>query len=482
LRGRVFRTIGKSKSEGDSFSHTRGTARQVRINGEQHRQKIAVISAATEKSEVTPEEPCIAEPFRISSALPRTWTMYRLSATAKAIFAALTVTFLQIAMAVLLLAPEGPLPYRYQTLVQHDSYWFANIVDRGYRTIVPPISHKMMEVSNTAFFPAYPAITAALRYGFGFRTETALLVTAQSAACGFWAYFFLFCARWNIPGAWQFFGAVSIAAHPAAFFLIAAYSESLFMMALLGFLYWSGEETGRAKLWAMTHGVVMCGTRIVGLPCALTPLAKRIWEFGWRGLIHVRDWFGNYGSAFFIGFAAMLGGLAFFAYCQLRFGSWNIYMLTQQFGWGIEPDYSAVFRPSNYRWLIPALENPTQASQMAMTLGAIMLLAMITAEFVPRLQRPATRSVRIAFYFAAAVLFFVSVSGVACVAMESMLRYEFCVHALIVLALLHYLHNVPLRSRLARASAVTAIALISAAGLGLESWYVWNFTRGNWVA
>jgi hypothetical protein len=119
---------------------------------------------------------------------------------------------------------------------------------------------------------------------------------------------------------------------------------------------------------------------------------------------------------------------------------------------------------------------------MAMTIGAIMLLAMGLVEIVPRLRRLETRSVRLAFYFAAAVLFFVSVSGVACVAMESMLRYEFCVHALIVLALLHYLHNVPLRSRLVRASAVTAIALISAAGLSLESWYVWNFTRGNWVA
>ena len=27
-----------------------------------------------------------------------------------------------------------------------------------------------------------------------------------------------------------------------------------------------------------------------------------------------------------------------------------------------------------------------------------------------------------------------------------------------------------------------AIALIGAAGLGLQSWYIWNFTRGNWVA
>jgi hypothetical protein len=90
--------------------------------------------------------------------------------------------------------------------------------------------------------------------------------------------------------------------------------------------------------------------------------------------------------------------------------------------------------------------------------------------------------VRIPFYFAAFILYFLSVSGVACVNMESMLRYEFCLHPLIVLALLHYLHNLPFRSWLGRATAVTAIAVIGAAGLGLESWYIWNFTRGNWVA
>jgi hypothetical protein len=38
-----------------------------------------------------------------------------------------------------------------------------NIIDRGYQTIVPPIDHKVMEVSNVAFFPAYPAIAALLR-------------------------------------------------------------------------------------------------------------------------------------------------------------------------------------------------------------------------------------------------------------------------------------------------------------------------------
>ena len=36
------------------------------------------------------------------------------------------------------------------------------IVERGYGTTVPPSSHKMMEVSNVAFFPAYPVIAGVL--------------------------------------------------------------------------------------------------------------------------------------------------------------------------------------------------------------------------------------------------------------------------------------------------------------------------------
>jgi hypothetical protein len=366
--------------------------------------------------------------------------------------------------------------------VQHDSYWFANIVDRGYHTIVPPISHKMMEVSNTGFFPAYPAFAWILHRALDLDAENALLITAQAAAWAFWTYFFLFGERWNLPGSWRLLGALVILAHPAAFFLVAAYSESLFLMALLGFLYWSAAESRRGQILAAIHGMIMSATRIVGLPCALAPLVRKIWELGWRNLITVRDWVKSYGPTILLSAAAMFGGLGFFGYCQFRWGHWDIYMLTQQFGWGIEPDYLAIFKPSSYRWLMPALADPTQMSQMAMTLGGLMLLGMFAAEFFLPRHRQTNRCVRIAFYFAAFVLYFLAVSGVACVDMESMLRYEFCLHPLIVLALLHYLHNLPLRSWLGRASAVTAIALVSAAGLGLESWYIWNFTRGNWVA
>src|SRR6266481_5626994 len=71
--------------------------------------------------------------------------MTRLPRLLKPLLAGLTVTLLQLAMTVGLLAPEAPISDRYSALVQHDSYWFMNIVDRGYQTIVPPIDHKVKE-------------------------------------------------------------------------------------------------------------------------------------------------------------------------------------------------------------------------------------------------------------------------------------------------------------------------------------------------
>src|SRR5437764_14467951 len=159
-----------------------------------------------------------------------------------------------------------------------------------------------------------------------------------------------------------------------------------------------------------------------------------------------------------------------------------MYMLTQSAGWNIEPDYLAVFRPSNYRWLFPALNDPTQMSQMSMTFGALLLIAIAVVELLPSIRRRTELSTRIGIYFCAAVIYYISVSGVASLDMESMLRYEFCVHALIVLAFLHFLHQLPAPRLWVRASGMAAMALLCAAGLSVQGWYVWNFTRSNWVA
>jgi hypothetical protein len=385
------------------------------------------------------------------------------------------VTLAQIVVALLFLAPDTPLLDRYMTLVQHDSYWFMNIVNRGYGTTVPPISYKTMEVCNVAFFPAYPMVAALVHHVMRFDTTNALLITAQASAFGFWSYFFLFCERWNVSPLLQFFGALSILAHPAAFFLVAGYSESLLLMALVGFMYWSTAEGRTANILAAIHGIVMSATRIIGIPCAAFPVVRSV---ATKGMCSPRE----HVKPIVLTLIATLGAFLFFAYCQLRWGNWNLYLLTQAVGWGIVPDYLAVFKPSSYRWLVPALNSPTQASQMSVTLGALLFVAIAICEFIAQFRQRTNWPTRVGIYFCALVVFYVSMTGVACVEMESMLRYEFYSHALLVLAFLNFLHQFQAVPRFIRVLGMGVVALACAAGLSIQAWYIWNFTRGNWVA
>src|ERR1700736_3665757 len=276
---------------------------------------------------------CNPETFGFSSALPGSDDVIRTFSLFRPWSAGLLLTLLQLVVAVFMLAPEGPLSYRYTSLVQHDGYWLANIIDRGYQTIVPPINHKVMEVSNVAFFPAYPALATLCRSIFRVDTETALLITAQLAAWGFWTYFFLFCQQWKLSPTLRFFGALAIVAHPAAFFLITGYSESLFLMALFGFIYWSSRKGHGAKICAALHGMVMTATRLVGIPCTAFPVVRSGFRKGRRALREPRTWLRHYGSAIVLMAVSISGAALFFIYCQLRWGRWNIYMLTQSICW-----------------------------------------------------------------------------------------------------------------------------------------------------
>ena len=428
-----------------------------------------------------PYKSCIVNDFRISSGVPAHGAMSR-SPSLKPVLAGLFCALAQVALAIFLLAPEGPVSSRYSSLIQHDSYWFMNIVDRGYETTVPPIDHKVMEVSNVAFFPAYPALASVLRYVLRFDSENALLITAQMAAWGFWTYFFLLCGQLSLSPTLQVLGAMAVFAHPAAFFLVAGYSESLFLMALLGFIYWSTSDSRRAGIWAAVHGIGMSATRIVGIPCAAFPVVRSFFAGGWQALRAPISWLRQNARAVGLMIAATMGAVFFFAYCQVRWGRWDLYMLTQGAGWGIVPDYLALFKLSSYQWMVPALNVPIEASQMSVTIGALMLLGVAVCEVITPFRKRIDWPARAGIYFCAFALFYVSMSGVACASMESMLRYEFCFHALIVLALLSFLHQFSPPPIFVRAFGMAAVALICAAGLSLQGWYVWNFTRGYWVA
>src|SRR5207244_13521941 len=91
---------------------------------------------------------CNPETFGFSSALPGSDVVIRTFSLLRPWSAGVLLTLIQLVVAVFLLAHDGPLSYRYTILVQHDGDCFANIIDRGYQPIVPPINHKVMEFSN----------------------------------------------------------------------------------------------------------------------------------------------------------------------------------------------------------------------------------------------------------------------------------------------------------------------------------------------
>src|SRR5690606_33262734 len=102
---------------------------------------------------------------------------------------------------------------------------FLNIIGRGYQSPVPPSPIKRMEVSNVAFFPGFPLWGAAVTQTLNLAPKTGLTLASHLATWGFWTYFLLIVRRRLGLTRGRCAVAVGLVlAHPAAFFLIAAYS------------------------------------------------------------------------------------------------------------------------------------------------------------------------------------------------------------------------------------------------------------------
>ncbi len=423
---------------------------------------------------------------------------------------------------VVCIAPvQEPLKLKYDRLVSHDSYWFWRIADRGYQSPIPPVAQKSLEISNVAFFPAYPFWARFWIKTVGLEHKTGLLVAAHLATWGFWTYFLLLMSRWGFNRRMIAAGVVLVMAHPAAFFLICAYSESLFLMMMLGYFYWSRQPGPLAHALAAVHGGVMTATRIAGLPVAVLPVLqafldrtaqlKPFWTrlrthsplpallgrlaplHGGRGLrsqFHddqsggtFRFLLGIPRTAMAMTVFAFLGAFSFFLFCKLRFGSWDFYMQTQAAGWGVHADYLALLKPGAYaRLWVEEWWIPWQMGQFTVPATMLTFAAMLWWEVRTARQRPTAWRERVPLYFAGFMLFFIAVSGVYSVRLESMIRYQFCTHLFLVLAGLHAFRDLRPESRRVRFFLGCAAAVWAALAFFLHSYYAGIFTGGGWVA
>ncbi|HTU16816.1 MAG TPA: hypothetical protein VMG10_02035 [Gemmataceae bacterium] len=392
----------------------------------------------------------------------------------------LLLTVLQVLVACLLSGRDN-LHDAYLSLCQWDTYWYSTIVEGGYNA-VPNVRGE----ANVGFFPGYPCLTRQLRTLTGLPTADALLLTAQLSCWAFWSYLLLLLSSWGVSRRMALAAVLSVLAYPAAFFLVAGYSESLFLACALGFLYWSEREGPFAAGLAAVHGFGMTATRLVGLPLAVYPVAKILLGAAPGSGPPLRDRLARCTVPLLIGLATAGGGLSFFLFCQARFGCWNLYMQTQHMGWGVTPDYLALFSRRALR-LYPVYSRTAglhsdfiSRLSVWVFLAAFALLTGMEC-WLRQQQGPIGCRRRACLYFCAWLLFYIALTGMASRAMGSMIRHSLCVQVLLVLALGQLLTRARPKSapgRLGRLLPVFCVPLF----LVCELFLLHRFTHGEWVA
>ncbi len=378
----------------------------------------------------------------------------------------LLLAFAQTA-AVLALSGQSDIRAAYACLSCFDSRWYASIIEEGYHYQPELLTHPGYQ-ANFGFFPGYPLATRAVMSVVPLPAELALPLTAQLACAGFWTYFLLLLRRRRVPASTATVGVLAVLLHPGAFFLVLGYSEALFVLLMLGFLFWSAAPGAGAWFLAALHGFGLTATRYVGLAMTGYPV--------------VREWCGErrrMGWCIVLAGVACLGVVAFFAWCQAAFGRWDLYLRLNEIGWQTHADYFAVFRPESYR---PApLFGPDGAfCPDRFSRNFVPLTTLFFGGLLWREWRCERLRERVGLYVCAGLLFYLAIGGKAGNNMGSMLRIVLPVHVLLVLAAVHQHTSSETTALSARRKWLLAGG--GAVALLMQAYLAYRFTHRLWVA
>ena len=390
---------------------------------------------------------------------------------------ALSLTHLLL---LLCLQPDYTWTAAYKRFTRWDGQHYRNVVERGYYSTLPPSPEDdalrgrfYTGRTNIAFFPGYPVAAMLTRAVTGVSSWVALVVTSLLGSIAFWAFFVAFLLRRGLRLRTTLLAALAVMAYPASFYLLMAYSESLFLAAMMGFMLW-GERAGVASAaGSAVSGMLMTATRMFGIMALPYPL--------------VHAWFtarskAGIVRALCIGALGSLGTVGFFLYTKLWFGHWDVYQRSQQEGWGVHPDLLALLHPLRLLdpWVPGSLNNH---SHLALALFALFFAVMVIAECAYQARtKDATWRSRIALYITSLFLLLVAMAALAHQDMQSMIRYVLGSHVPLVLAGTLFFSRVSISSvwlRGALWSAFIALFLFGA------YWHVTLFQRfidGGWVA
>jgi hypothetical protein len=390
----------------------------------------------------------------------------------------LAITLVQLSFTLVVSLFTGA-PRGYRALFHWDSSWYERIVLEGYHS---PGVLTAEDPGTAGFFPGYPMAARSVVLLTGLPPVEALLVTAQLCCWGFWTYFVLLCRRWQLSPRWTFALVLLLLLQPGSFFLVAAYSESTFLMGLMGFLYWSSRPGGKAPALAATHGFVMTATRLVGLPLVAFPLLYVLAQVSWRSHGALAEAVRRGAVPLLVGGLASLGSLSFFAYCQVWLGHWDQYMRTQQVGWGVQTDYGFLIS-GRFLWdcrLGPRehLLSPCFVGRASIVVVVAVFALALIAEAWPVSRAHSGWRARLPLYFCAFCLFVVPASTNC--RNVSMMRLSIPVAAVLLCAVGHLLarRGRPRRSFWGRLAVSLSVGCLA----GLHVYMLARYLRGWWVA
>ena len=205
---------------------------------------------------------------------------------------------------------------RVAPLARLDSYWYSSIALGGYEWRPDGAKH------NVGFFPLYPAILGMIHRATGVHPFVAGSVVSLIAL--------LFGIRFAVLlAADEGFDPVHFAAalllFPFAFFFVAVYAESLFLLLSAGcLLAVRREQPARSAVF----GFLASLARPMGFLLSL-PILWRAWERSRRNAATRRRTIGMLAAS-----AAPLAGMGTFAaYLGIRFGDPLLYLRTQSAAW-----------------------------------------------------------------------------------------------------------------------------------------------------
>jgi hypothetical protein len=197
--------------------------------------------------------------------------------------------------------------------VRYDAIYFRGIAEYGYaeasRLTRPEIGFPYL----TAFFPAFPLLLHFTAPLFAFNYSITAVIVPQLLTClALLALFKLVTLDFPKPVAW--FSVASLLVFPTFYFLLTAYSETLFLLLAILTFYFYRQQKFRA---AGIMGALASATRILGAPILFASL---VLDIGYQILAASRSSLFTLRYSLFAITLVPLGLLAYIFYQWWTFG------------------------------------------------------------------------------------------------------------------------------------------------------------------